>query len=126
MSIRISEIVIDLSSFDEHIHITAALLSLSICLSSSILGSKLLIFKCIRCKLFVLKISHSVVLIFHACKRVLDLKLCHLKVYLLSNKKICIYLLKRRNSKTCILTIQESLMNLLFAFKYSGVKTSIR
>ena len=56
-----SEWVIDFSNFDSEIPVTATLLNLPMYLSLSFLGSRLLIFKCIRCKTFGLKLSHSVV-----------------------------------------------------------------
>ena len=56
-----SEWLIDFSNFDSEIPLTAALLNLAIYLSLSILGSRLLIFKYIRCKAFGLKLSHSFV-----------------------------------------------------------------
>ena len=55
VNLRIFKLVIDLSNFDSEIPITAALLDLAIYLSSSILGSRLLIFNYIGCKLFVQK-----------------------------------------------------------------------
>ena len=80
MSIIISELAIDLSNFDSEILITAALLSLAIGLSPSVLGSKLLYPSALDANLLFWKYPIPSNLIADACKQALGLNLCQLKV----------------------------------------------